>query len=156
MKSIILLFSMVVLLISSAFAQDMQYVSKQSGDTLFVKDDIEYGVSVEYSVYSHAIRQPRSRNPCIFSEKRGNLFCWNNPASSKKYRTIIMGPEQNLKTGSPTMQPPIITGLLAADFNSTGGMNINKDLLVKNIDLEIGNATGGRRMGITLILVDPI
>ncbi len=44
MKSIILLFSMVVLLISSAFADyDPQYVSRVSGDTLFVKDDAEYG-----------------------------------------------------------------------------------------------------------------
>ena len=43
MKSVILLFSMLLLLVSSAFAQDMQYVSSKSGDTLFVKDDIEFG-----------------------------------------------------------------------------------------------------------------
>jgi len=42
MKSAILLFSMLLLLVSPASAQNMQYVSKQSGDTLFVKDDIEF------------------------------------------------------------------------------------------------------------------
>ncbi len=43
MKSVILLFSMLLLLVLPAFAQNMTYVSKQSGDTLFVKDDIEFG-----------------------------------------------------------------------------------------------------------------
>ena len=51
-----------------------------------------------------------------------------------------MGPEQNIKKG--TMLPPIISGSYATGINTYGGMNVNKDLLVKNIDLEIGNSAG--------------
>ena len=141
MKSIILLLSMVVLLMSSAFAQDMQYVSRVSGDTLFVKDDIENGVWVNalYMLLHSDSLAPATR---VYFLKSGGMYTLvNNPASSKKYRTIIMGPEQNIKTG--TMQPPIITGAIATGVNVTGGMTVNKDLLVKNIDLELGNATGG-------------
>ena len=140
MKSIILLFSVVVLLISSAFAQDMQYVSKKSGDTLFVKDDIEFfpGFNALYMLMRSDSLAPASR---VYFLKAGGIYsCWDDPASSKKYRTIIMGPEQNLKTG--TMSPPIISGYAPADFSSNGGMIVNKDLLVKNIDLEMGNIFG--------------
>jgi hypothetical protein len=131
---------MVVLLISSAFAQDMQYVSRQSGDTLFVKDDIEYGSSNTLYLLMHSdTTAPATR--VYFLKSRGIYSCVNNPASSPTHRTIIMGPEQNLKTG--TMQPPIITGAIGTTVNVTGGMTVNKDLLVKNIDLEIGNLNGG-------------
>ncbi len=79
----------------------------------------------------------------VYFLKAGGIYsCINNPASSQKYRTIIMGPEQNLKTGSPTMPPPIISGSYHAEISGSGGMNVNKDLLVKNIDLEIGNSSG--------------
>ncbi len=141
MKSIILLFGIVVFFISSVFAQDMQYVSRQNGDTLFVKDDIEYGnMNTLYNLMVSDSLAPATR---VYFLKSGGIYsCWNNPSSSKKYRTIIMGPEQNLKTGSSAMQPPIISGYGPADFSSNGGMNVNKDLLVKNIDLEIGNILG--------------
>ena len=45
MKSTLLLFSMVLFLVFSAFARsyDPQYVSSTSGDTLVVKDDDEFG-----------------------------------------------------------------------------------------------------------------
>ncbi len=144
MKSIKLLCSLVVLFVSPAFAQDYgmsQFVHSQSGDTLVVKDDIEFGGTNTLSMLMFLDSlAPATR---VYFLKSGGIYSnWNNPASSKKYRTIIMGPEQNLKTGSPTMQPPIISGAIA-DPNATGGMTCNKDLLVKNIDLEIGNASGG-------------
>jgi hypothetical protein len=138
---------MLLLLVSSAFAQDMQYVSSKSGDTLFVKDDVEYDEYFGMNTLFHLMRSdslaPATR---VYFLKAGGIYsCWNNPESSKKYRTIIMGPEQNLKTGSPTMPPPIISGFGPADFGSSGGMNVNKDLLVKNIDLEMGNDYDGCR-----------
>jgi hypothetical protein len=140
MKNIILLFSMVGLFISLVFAQDMQYVSRQSGDTLFVKDDIEYtGINTLYSLMRSDSLAPATR---VYFLKAGGIYsCANNPSSSSKYRTIIMGPEQNLKTGSPTMPPPIISGI-DGGVATPGGMIVNKDLLVKNIDLEIGSSSG--------------
>ena len=143
MKIMILLFSMLLLLVSSAFADyDPQYVSKVSGDTLFVKDDNEYlGISALYRLMFTDSLAPATR--VYFLKAEGFYSNLNNPASSKTYKTIIMGPDQNLKTGSPTIQPPIISGPYATGINVSGGMNVNKDLLVKNIDLEIGNSGGG-------------
>jgi hypothetical protein len=139
---------MVVLVKSMAFAQDLQYVSRQSGDTLWVKDNYEFDGSNGFSgdnTLSNLMRSdslaPATR--VYFLNAGGVYGCANNPSSSSKYRTIIMGPELNLKTGSPTMQPPIISGPLGETMVGTyGGMTINKDLLVKNIDLEIGNPNG--------------
>jgi len=142
MKKVLLLFSLFVLVVSSAFAQyDTSLVSKQSGDTLFVKDDVEFGGSNTLCslMYSDTLA-PATR---VYYLKGGGIYTLvNNPSSSSKYRTIIMGPEQNLKTSSPAMPPPIITGAIATDIAVAGGMEINKDLLVKNCDLELGNSTG--------------
>ena len=141
MKNILLLSSMGVLFISLAFAQDMQYVSKKSGDTLFVKDDNEYlGSNTLYLLMKSDTSAPATR---VYMLKYAGMYSLaNSPQSSKIHRTIIMGPEQNLKTGSPATQPPIVTGDYMVEVGVGGGMNINKDLLVKNIDLEIGNAHG--------------
>jgi hypothetical protein len=139
MKSAILLFSMLLLLASSAFAQDMQYVSKKSGDTLFVKDDIEFaGTNTLRNLMQSDSLAPATR--VYFLKAAGIYSCVNNPATSSKYRTIIMGPTQNIKTG--TIVPPIISGSYATGVSTYGGMNVNKDLLIKNIDLEIGNSAG--------------
>ena len=139
MKSTLFLFSMVVLLISSVFAQDMQYVSRQSGDTLFVKDDADFGESnTLYLLMRTDSLAPANR---VYFLRAGGIYSSrNNPQSSYTHKTIIMGPEQNIKTG--TIQPPIISGDWRPE-STIGGMNCNKDLLVKNIDLEIGNAGGG-------------
>jgi len=139
MKSVILLFSMLLLVVSSALAQDMQYVSSQSGDTLVVKDDVEFGSpNTLYLLMKSDSSAPATR---VYFLKSGGIYsCGSSPASSSNYRTIIMGPTQNLKTG--TIVPPVVSGELATGVSTYGGMNINKDLLVKNIDLEIGNSAG--------------
>jgi len=130
---------MVVLLISSAFAQDMQYVSSVNGDTLFVKDDIEFsgGNTLPNLMISDSLA-PATR--VYFLKAGGTYSCQNNPQSSQDYKTIIMGPEQNIKTG--TIFPPVVSGMYETGISTYGGMNINKELLVKNIDLEIGNSQG--------------
>ena len=135
-----MLFIMVALSISLTFAQDMQYVSRVSGDTLVVKDSYEFGDNTLYLLMKSDSLAPATR---VYFLKAGGVYgCDNNSSSSSKYRTIIMGPEQNLKTVSLTMQPPIVTGNVVSvtGVNVTGGMTINKDLLVKNVDLELGNA----------------
>ncbi len=142
MKSAILLFSMLFLLLPSAFAQDMQYVSSQSGDTLVVKDDFEYGhTNTLYLLMASDSMAPATR---VYVLKSGGVYsCANNPVTSTKYRTIIMGEDQSsLKTSKATLAPPIITGDATAATPTYGGMNVGKDLLIKNVDLEIGNSAG--------------
>ena len=141
MKSAISLFSMLLLLVSSAFAQDAQYVHSQSGDTLVVKDDVEFGSgNTLYLLMKSDSMAPATR--VYMLKASGTYSCANNPASSSTHKTIIMGPAQNIKKG--TTAPPVVCGAYASGgVNTTGGMNDNFDLLVKNIDFEIGNTNGG-------------
>ncbi len=142
MKSVILLFSMFFLLVvSSAIAQDMQYVSSQSGDTLFVKDDIDYGGTNTLTLLMASDTLAPAGRVYVLANG-GTYSCDNNPVTSTNYRTIIMGPTQtSLKVNKGT-QPPIISGTNSTNVTSYGGMTINKDLLIKNVDLEIGNTAG--------------
>jgi hypothetical protein len=139
MKRLLLFSMLLVLVVSLAFAQDMQYVSKKSGDTLFVKDDVEFaGYNTLYLLMRSDSLAPATR--VYYLKAAGTYSCQNGPQSSKTQKTIIMGPEQNIKKG--TILPPVVSGLYATGINTTGSMTTNKDLLVKNIDLEIGNSSG--------------
>ncbi|MFZ0452583.1 MAG: T9SS type A sorting domain-containing protein [Ignavibacteriaceae bacterium] len=141
MKSVKLLFTMVFLLVSSVFAQDMQYVSSQSGDTLVVKDDIEFnGTNTLYLLMQSDSMAPASR--VYMLQNYGLYSCANNPVTSSDYKTIIMGPTQTSLKVNQGDAPPIITGDATAANPTFGGMNIGKDLLIKNVDLEIGNTAG--------------
>jgi len=142
MKSAILsLFSLTLLLATWSFAQDMQYVHSQSGDTLLVKDDVEFGhANTLYLLMTSDSLAPATR---VYELKNGGIYsCANNPVSSSKNRTVIMGQTQtSLKVNKGT-EPPVLSGDQETGVSTYGGMNINKDLLVANIDLEIGNSAG--------------
>jgi hypothetical protein len=141
MKSVKLLFAMIFLLVSWAVAQDMQYVSSQRGDTLVVKDDIEFGsANTLYLLMASDTLAPASR--VYMLENFGIYSCANNPATSTDHRTIIMGPTQTPLKTDQGIAPPIISGDLETGVSTYGGMNVNKDLLIKNIALEIGNSGG--------------
>ena len=140
MKSAISLFSMLLLLVSSAFAQDAQYVHSQSGDTLVVKDDAEFGSgNTLYLLMKSDSLAPATR--VYMLKAAGTYSCSNNPVSSSTHKTIVMGPAQNIKKG--TIIPPVVCGFYSSTTSTTGGMNSNLDLLVKNINFSIGNTNGG-------------
>lgn len=141
MKSAMLLFSMLLFVVSSAFAQDMQYVHSTSGDTLVVKDDNEFGhTNTLYLLMASDSMAPATR---VYElQNKGLYSCANPPVTSSKYRTIIMGPTQTSLKVSQGDEPPIITGDASAANPTFGGMNVGKDLLIKNVDLEIGNTAG--------------
>jgi hypothetical protein len=141
MKSIKLLFGMVVFLLTSAFAQDMSYVSKQSGDTLFVKSDAEFGATnTLYSLIHSDSSSPAGR---VYMLKNGGIYsCVNAVPVSAKHKTVIMGPTNtSLKIDKGT-NPPIISGSSETGVSTNGGMSVDSNVLVKNIDLEIGNSAG--------------
>ena len=143
MKSVIFLFSMLFLLASLAFATggyDTTFVISKSGDTLLVKDDATYsGINTLYLLMKSDSLAPATR---VYMLKSGGTYsCANNPSTSTTNKTIIMGPAQNIKKG--TIIPPVVCGAYASGgVNTDGGINDNLDLLVKNIDLEIGNTAG--------------
>jgi hypothetical protein len=141
MKSVKLLFAIIFLFAVASFAQDMTYVSKQSGDSLWVKDDIVFeGINTLYLLMASDSLAPASRVYVL--NMNGIYSCQNNPVSSPDHRTVIMGESDASVKTSQGMAPPVVCGAVYEGGTSNGGMNIQKDLLVKNIDLEIGNTTG--------------
>ena len=141
MKSVKLLFAMIFLLVGSAFAQDMQYVSSQSGDTLVVKDDLEFGAAnTLYNLMVSDSMAPASR---VYVLKDAGIYSIiNNPVTSSKQRTIIMGQTQTSVKTNQGAPPPLLSGLYDTDNNTTGGINVSYDLLIKNCDIEIANSAG--------------
>lgn len=141
MKSSLLLFTIIFLLSALSFAQDMQYVSKQVDDSLWVKDDLEFeGNNTLYLLMASDSLAPASR---VYVLKMNGIYsCQNNPVSSPDHRTVIMGESDASVKTSDGMAPPIICGAVYEGGTSNGGINIAKDLLIKNIDCEIGNTTG--------------
>jgi len=101
MKSVKLLFILVFLPVLLAFAQDMQYVSKKSGDSLWVKDDSEFsGINTLSLLMATDSLAPASRvyvlrDGGIYSLEGGIYSLENNPVTSTEHRTIIMGKQKH-------------------------------------------------------------
>ncbi len=66
----------------------------------------------------------------------------NNPITSSIYRTVIIGQSKESVKTRKGAAPPIICGAIETTVPTYGGITINKDLLIKNIDLELGNIAG--------------
>ena len=94
MKSAKFFCAIIYFLATSAFSQDMQYVSEKRGDTLWVKDDVEfeYGGAQNYLMRTDTLA-PAGR---VYVLKNGGIYSlMNNPVSSPKHRTIIMGESES-------------------------------------------------------------
>jgi len=135
---------MVVILVSSAFGQyDPQYVSAVRGDTLVVKDFAAFGASNTLTLLMTSDSlAPATRVYELVDY--GFYPCIGNPTTSASHKTIIRGTtESSLKLSAGLdPAPPIITGNNETGAVSNGGMNVGYDLLIKNVDLEIGNLSG--------------
>ena len=127
---------------------DPQYILKTSGDTLWVKDDGDYnGQNTLYSLMNSDSLSPATR--VYMLHNAGVYSLVNNPTSSGKHKTIVMGETKTslkINTGTP---PPILQGAVYQGGSSTGGMNVapGGDLTVANCDIEIGNSAGGEGWG---------
>jgi len=133
-----------VLFLPSVFAQTLQdYVLKQSGDTLVVKDDNDYGSpNTLYSLMNaDTVNVPADR---VYELHNGGIYSLiNSPTSTSKQKTIVMGETQTSLKVNQGAAPPILQGAVYSGGSSTGGINSGFDLLVKNCDVEIGNSAGG-------------
>ena len=146
MKKVLLLLTVSLLLpIASVFSQDHggnEYVLQQRGDTLVVKDDIDYGApNTLYSIMNADSLAPAGR--VYLLHNKGIYSLINNPTSSAKQKTIIMGETQTSLKVNKGDAPPVLQGAVWQGGSTTGGINSGYDLLVKNCDVEIGNSAGG-------------
>ncbi|MGA7719698.1 MAG: T9SS type A sorting domain-containing protein [Ignavibacteriaceae bacterium] len=137
-----------LLFLPSVFAQTLSdYVLSQSGDTLVIKDDTDYGSpNTLYSVLSIDTVAPADR---VYELHNGGIYSLvNTPTTSSSQRAIIMGPIQtSIKLSQSTLPPPVLQGAVYQGGSSTGGINSGYDLLLKNIDIEEANSAGGEGFG---------
>ncbi len=143
MKKHLLFFAIILLIpVTSVYTQTlMDYVLETRGDTLVVKDDIDYGApNTLYLLMKADTNAPAGR--VYLLHNKGIYSLVNNPTSSAKQKTIIMGETQSSLKVNKGDRPPILRGAYGIGFNTTGGINSGYDLLVKNCDIEIANSAG--------------
>jgi hypothetical protein len=122
-------------------------VLETRGDTLVVKDDNDYGApnTLYLLMRADTVNVPPGR---VYMLHNGGVYSLvNNPTSSAKQKTIIMGETQTSLKTSKGDRPPILQGAAYVGGLSTGSINSGSDLLVKNCNIEIGNAAGGEGWG---------
>jgi len=145
MKSIFLLFIMMVLILTtSLMAYNETYVDAVRGDTLVVKDYNDLAGeanSLHLLIVSDTLDVPAGR---VYELKlRGFYPLINGPTSSTTQHIVIMGAsDENIKNNHRTEWPPIVCGHTWEGGNSTGSLRSGSDLLVKNISANAGNLAG--------------
>ena len=143
MRKLFLLLTVITFLpLTSILSQpNPDMILKESGDSLWIKDDLDYGFNTLYTVINDdTLNVPAGRVYVL--KANGYYSLINTVISSDTRRTIIMGENQGSVKTSQGAAPPIITGAFDADNNAIGGINSGSDLLVKNVDIEIGNSGG--------------
>ena len=142
MKKVLLLFTVSLLLpIASVFSQTLNdYVKEVKGDTLVIKDysDMNNHPSSLYWVLTlDTVNVPAGR---VYELQAGGWYpLANNPTTSAKHPAVIVGsdPTMVVNNKDAISSPPLISGYGGGDTmaSSTGGINANSDLTIKNCAL---------------------
>lgn len=146
MRKLILLFTVIVLLpLSSVLSQTLDdYISEVRGDSLVIKDDIEYGdFNTLYAVLNADTTDvPEGR---VYVLKTFGVYSLaNNPVTSEDRKVIIMGENESLlKTNDdPDQAPPVICGAYGEGVDNPGAITTGYQLHLKNVNVAIGNSGG--------------
>ena len=119
---------------------------KTHGDSLWVKDDAAFGGNnTLYNLMESDSNAPATR---VYVLLTGGVYSIvNNPTSSTKQQTIVMGESNALLKNNQGDVPPVLQGAVVSSGNTTGGINTGYDLLLKNCEIELGNSAGGEGWG---------
>jgi len=145
MRKTILLLSMLVLFqFTSMFAQTLEdYVLEHRGDTLVVKDDVDFGGTNTLFNLMQADSMDVPAGRVYLLRINGVYSLANGPTSAADRAVKIIGELQtSLKTYRGSDFVPVVCGDVWEGGSSTGGMSSGSDLTVKNCNLVLGNAAG--------------
>jgi hypothetical protein len=144
MSKFVLTFGMFILLfLPSVFAQTLQdYVLETRGDTLVVKDDNDFGaVNTLYSLLNaDTLDVPAGR--VYLLHNAGVYTVMNNPTTVNSRKVIIMGETQTSLKINKGSFPAILQGGVVGTTTNTFSITSGKDLLLKNVDVEIASTSG--------------
>jgi hypothetical protein len=138
-----LFITLFLLQLSTTFAQISDYISEQRGDTLVVKDEFEYGAADALNLLMNADTNNVPEVRVYLLKNYGYYSLVNTPTSSATKKVIIMGESnKSVKIRKDDAFPPIVCGAVWEGGSSTGGLTSGHDLLVKNINANVGNSAG--------------
>ena len=150
MKKLLLLIAVMAMLpLTSIFAQpDESYIKEHRGDTLVVKDDNDFGVP--NTVYLLLLSDTSSATYTVpagrvyMLHKTGMYSLINGPSSANNRQIVIVGEDSSpIQTNKSVDYPPVFTGAAYQGTNNWNGITSNYDLVMKNIDIELGDAGNG-------------
>lgn len=145
MRKLLLLLAVTTLLpLTTVFSQTLEdYILEHRGDALVIKDDIDFGApNTLFSVINaDTLNVPAGR--VYILKAFGNYSLANNPTTSATRKTIIMGETTESVKTSKGDAPPVVSGAVLEGGNTTPFITSGSDLLVKNINMAVGNAAGG-------------
>lgn len=144
MRKLFLLFTVLALLpLGLVLAQpDPDMILETRGDSLVIKDDFDYGAfNTLYNVIvGDSVDVPAGR---VYVLKAAGYYSLINAVTtSNTASAIIMGENNASVKTSKGFAPPIVCGAYGEGQDAIGGINSGKDLLVKNVNISIGNAGG--------------
>lgn len=143
MKKLLLLLTVMTLLpLTSVLSQPSEdLILEHRGDSLLIKDEFDFGFNTLYTVINaDTLNVPEGR---VYLLKANGFYSLINAVTTSDVRkTIIMGENQEPVKTSKGSAPPIVCGAYGEGQDAIGGINSGSDLLVKNINISIGNSGG--------------
>ena len=148
-KLVLLLTVMAFLPLTSILSQPTEdYILEHRGDTLVVKDDIDFGTPNTLYLLLQS-----DTNNATYTVPAGRVYMLhtygyysevNGPTTPNDRRVEIVGEDSSpIQTNKSDAFPPVVCGAAYEGANYAGGMTSDSDLVVKNCDIELGNAGHG-------------
>lgn len=150
MKKLVLLLAVMVMLpLTSILAQvNETYVKEHRGDTLVIKDDNDFGVP--NTVYLTLLSDTNTASYTVpagrvyMLHKNGYYSLINGPSSANSRQVVIVGEDSRpIQTNQSADFPPVLTGAAYQGTNNWPGLTSNYDLVIKNVNIELGDAGNG-------------
>jgi hypothetical protein len=144
MSKFVLTFGMFILLfLPSVFAQTLpDYLLETRGDTLVIKDDNDFGAQDTFVSVLNADTNSVPAGRVYLLHNGGVYTVMNNPTTTSKRKVVVMGETQTSLKINKGDFPAILQGGVQGTTTNTFYISSGKDLLVKNLDIEIASTSG--------------
>ena len=146
MKRLVLLLTVIALLpLTSIFSQpDESYILEHRSDTLVVKDDFDFsGPNTLYLLLQTDTTNTTYTVPAgrvYMLHKDGYYSLANGITSANDRRVVIIGEDESFVKGNQSVDfPPVVSQAIVNGAGTGGGMTSGNDLVVKNINIELGS-----------------
>ena len=142
MRLALLVFVFFLISVSSSFADLMDYVKQQKGDTLVVNDYYDMSNvpnSINNVILVDTVDVPAGR---VYELQSLGWYPQSGGFTTPSDRPCVIVGEGQERMVQGTVAPPIISGYSGEGTSSTGGITWGNDLTIKNISTVVGAPDG--------------